>query len=116
MGVKFGTEEGTSHPPRQISRPSVQRVAAAGRKTSKSASDLIKYRRVALLAMLPGTITDSDKNRTLRSSLRAVNSEIPVLRQNVFISSFIKTLYSNGDRHAEKVQKQRTQPRVNRNC
>jgi len=33
--------------------PSVQRVAHAGRKTSKSASESIKYRRVALRAMLP---------------------------------------------------------------
>jgi len=40
MGVKFGVEEGTLYyPPRQISPPSVQRVAPAGRKTSKSASE-----------------------------------------------------------------------------
>jgi len=36
MGVKFGMEEGTFG---QISPPSVQRVAPAGRKTSKSASE-----------------------------------------------------------------------------
>ena len=35
-GVKFDVEEGP--PPCQISPPSVQRVATAGRKTSKSAS------------------------------------------------------------------------------
>jgi len=40
MGVKFGVEEGTlGPPPRQISLPSVQRVALAGRKTQKSASE-----------------------------------------------------------------------------
>jgi len=42
MAVKFGMEEGTdlrSPPPCQISPPSVQRVAPAGRKTSKSASE-----------------------------------------------------------------------------
>ena len=36
MGVKFGTEEGTEC---QISPPSVQCVAPAGRKTSKLASE-----------------------------------------------------------------------------
>jgi len=35
MGVKFGTEEGD---PCQLLPQSVQRVAPAGRKTSKSAS------------------------------------------------------------------------------
>jgi len=49
MEVKFGTEEGTC----EISPPSVQRVAHAGRETSKLASELIKYRRLALRAMLP---------------------------------------------------------------
>jgi len=45
MGVKFGTEEGTkegdlrSPPPCQILPLLVQRVAPAGRKTSKSASE-----------------------------------------------------------------------------
>jgi len=33
-------------PPCQISPPSVQRVAPAGRKTSKSDSEEIKYRQV----------------------------------------------------------------------
>ena len=40
MGVKFGVDEGNWYPPpRQISPPSVQRVAPAGRKTSKWASE-----------------------------------------------------------------------------
>ena len=38
--------------PCQISPPSVQHVAPAGRKTSKSASEYLKYRRFALRAML----------------------------------------------------------------
>ena len=42
MGVKFGVEEGTAS----------QAVATAGRKTSKSVSEWLKYRRVALRAML----------------------------------------------------------------
>jgi len=33
--------------------PSVQRVAPAGQKTSKSASEKIKYRQLALRTMLP---------------------------------------------------------------
>jgi len=53
MGMKFGTEEGTRSPPCQISPSLVQRVARAGRKTSKSASDYIKYRWLALRAMRP---------------------------------------------------------------
>jgi len=44
-----------SPPPCQISPPSVQRVAPAGRQTSKSASEQIKYRRLALRSMLPVT-------------------------------------------------------------
>jgi len=35
--------------------PSVQCVTTAGRKTSKSASEEIQYRRLALNAMLPVT-------------------------------------------------------------
>jgi len=42
-----------SPPPCQISPPSVQRVAPAGRKTSKSASDKLNTGRLALRAMLP---------------------------------------------------------------
>ena len=42
--------------PCQISPPSVQRVDSVGRKTSKWASEKIKYRRLALRAMLPVNI------------------------------------------------------------
>ena len=45
--------------PCQISPPSVPRVAPAGRKTSKSASEYIKYQRLALRAMLPVKIAIS---------------------------------------------------------
>jgi len=45
MGVKYGKEEGTEGHG-QISPPSVKRVAPAGWKTSKSASEQIKYRQV----------------------------------------------------------------------
>jgi len=54
MGVKFGMEEGPP-PPCQISPPSVQRVAPARRKTSKSASSKLNTGRFALRAMLPVT-------------------------------------------------------------
>jgi len=59
MGVKFGVEEGTKEGPSSTPNftRSVQRVAPAGRKTSKSASDYIKYRRLALRAMLPVKIS-----------------------------------------------------------
>jgi len=39
----------------------VQRIAPAWRKTSKSASELIKYRRLALRAMLPVKIQDGGR-------------------------------------------------------
>jgi len=53
-GVKFGTEMGTEGPSFVPNfTPSVQRIAPAGRKTSKSASEQTKYRRLALRAMLP---------------------------------------------------------------
>jgi len=43
----------SSPPACQISPSSVQRVAPAGRRTLKFASEKIKYRRLALRAMLP---------------------------------------------------------------
>jgi len=53
-GVTFATEMGTEGPSFVPNfTPSVQRIAPAGRKTSKSASEQTKYRRLALRAMLP---------------------------------------------------------------
>jgi len=51
---------------------SVQRVTPAGRKNSKSASELLKYRRFALRAMLPVAIlTLTHQSTTPSSSLAA---------------------------------------------
>jgi len=50
----------------------VQRVAPAGRKTSKSASELLKYRRFALRAMLPvAVLTLTHQSTTPSLSLAA---------------------------------------------
>jgi len=48
----------------------VQRVAPAGRKTSKSASEKIKYRRHALRAMLPIKMVYSTEDLVLIKVLR----------------------------------------------
>ena len=53
--VKNNSWSKWSPAPCQISPPSVQRVAPARRKTSKSASESTKYRRLALRATLPVT-------------------------------------------------------------
>ena len=63
-----------------ISFQSVQRVAPVGRKTSKSASELLKYRRLALRAMLQVTIlTLTDQSTIPSSSLAACIKVLPVL-------------------------------------
>jgi len=63
-----------------ISPPSVQQVTPAGQKTSKSASELLKYRRFAFLAMLPVTIlTLTTSPPPPSSSLAACIKVLPVL-------------------------------------
>jgi len=51
LAFLFWADGSTS--PCQISPASVQGVAPAGQKTPKSPSELLKYRRFALGAMLP---------------------------------------------------------------
>jgi len=55
-GCKFSFPVAVFLQPIDNFTPSVQHVAPAGRKTSKSASELLKCRRFALRAMLPVTI------------------------------------------------------------
>jgi len=63
-----------------ISLPSVQRVPPAGRKTSKSASEFLKYRRFALRPIMPVTILTLTHQFTIpSSSLAACIKVLPVL-------------------------------------
>ena len=63
-----------------VSPSSVLRVAPAGRKTSKSASKLLKYQRFPLRAMLPVTILMlTHQSTTPSSSLAVCIKVLPVL-------------------------------------
>jgi len=63
--IGYGGGHFRSPPSYQISPLLVQRVAPAARKTSKSASELLKYRRVALRAML--TVKDCGFIKTCKA-------------------------------------------------